>query len=147
MKKYLAFILLIVLTVGILVSCAPNDTSSVGEISGDASTTVEVTDEAVIAEIKALLEKYNEYVLIVNMCEGALEYDNTFEVLDFPIFDWFDYQNGLVSTEGWGPTMPGDGPVTSLDRAVELIQRNTRHYAKRQLSYWKRDKDIKWLEL
>ena len=63
------------------------------------------------------------------------------------IFDWFDYEAGLVSTEGWGPTSPGDGPVTSLDRAVELIQRNTRHYAKRQLSYWKRDADIKWLEL
>ena len=63
------------------------------------------------------------------------------------IFDWFDYEAGLVSTEGWGPTTPGDGPVTSLDRAVELIQRNTRHYAKRQLSYWKRDKDIRWLEI
>ena len=63
------------------------------------------------------------------------------------IFDWFDYQNGLVSTEGWGPTTPGDGPVTSLERAVELIQRNTRHYAKRQLSYWGRDKDIRWMEI
>ena len=63
------------------------------------------------------------------------------------IFDWFDFQDGLVTTEGWGPTTPGDGPVTSLERAVELIQRNTRHYAKRQLSYWKRDADIKWLDL
>ena len=63
------------------------------------------------------------------------------------IFDWFDYEAGLVSTEGWGPTTPGDGPVTSLDRAVELIQRNTRHYAKRQLSYWKRDADIRWMEV
>ena len=63
------------------------------------------------------------------------------------IFDWFDYQNGLVSTEGWGPTSPGDGPVTSLERAVELIQRNTRHYAKRQLSYWGRDKYIRWMEI
>ena len=63
------------------------------------------------------------------------------------IFDWFDYEAGLVSTEGWGPTTPGDGPVTSLDRAVELIQRNTRHYAKRQLSYWKRDNDIRWMEI
>ena len=63
------------------------------------------------------------------------------------IFDWFDYEAGLVSTDGWGPTSPGDGPVTSLDRAVELIQRNTRHYAKRQLSYWGRDKDIRWMEL
>ncbi len=63
------------------------------------------------------------------------------------IFDWFDFLEGRVSVEGWGPTSPGDGPVTSLDRAVELIQRNTRHYAKRQLSYWKRDKDIRWLEM
>ena len=63
------------------------------------------------------------------------------------IFDWFDYQDGLVSLDDWGPTSPGDGPVTSLDRAIELIQRNTRHYAKRQLSYWGRDKDINWLEL
>ena len=63
------------------------------------------------------------------------------------IFDWFDYEAGLVSADGWGPTSPGDGPVTSLDRAVELIQRNTRHYAKRQLSYWGRDKDIRWIEL
>ena len=63
------------------------------------------------------------------------------------IFDWFDYLEGKVSTEGWTPTSPGDGPVTTLDRAIELIQRNTRHYAKRQLSYWKRDKDIRWLEL
>ena len=63
------------------------------------------------------------------------------------IFDWFDYEAGLVSTEGWGPTSPGDGPVTSLDRAIELIQRNTRRYAKRQLSYWGRDKEIQWLRL
>ena len=63
------------------------------------------------------------------------------------IFDWFDYQDGLVSAEGFGPTTPGDGPVTSLERAVELIQRNTRRYAKRQLSYWGRDKEIRWMDL
>ena len=63
------------------------------------------------------------------------------------IFDWFDYEAGLVSAEDFGPTTPGDGPVTSLDRAVELIQRNTRRYAKRQLSYWGRDKSIRWMEL
>ena len=45
------------------------------------------------------------------------------------IFDWFD------------------GTLDSLDRAVELIQRNTRRYAKRQRSYWGRDKDIRWIEL
>ena len=39
-----------------------------------------------------------------------------------------------------------DGDI-SLDRAVELIQRNTRHYAKRQMSYWGRDKSIRWTDL
>ena len=63
------------------------------------------------------------------------------------IFDWFDYMEDRVSEEGRGPTSPGDGPVTSLERAIELIQRNTRHYAKRQLSYWGRDRDIRWTEL
>ena len=61
------------------------------------------------------------------------------------IFAWFDFLDGKVSTEGWGPTTPGDGPVTSLDRAVELIQRNSRRYAKRQMSYWRRDNSIKWV--
>ena len=63
------------------------------------------------------------------------------------IFDWFDFEAGLVSSEGFGPTTPGDGPVTSLDRAIELIQRNTRRYAKRQMSYWGRDKEIRWIEI
>jgi len=63
------------------------------------------------------------------------------------IFDWLDYLDGKVSAEDWTPQTPGDGPVTTLDRAIELIQRNTRHYAKRQLSYWGRDKDIRWIEM
>jgi len=35
----------------------------------------------------------------------------------------------------------------SLEEAVRLIKRNTRHYAKRQLTYWGRDEEIKWLEI
>ena len=94
---------------------------------------IQMIDDGLVEEVRSV-EKYREFAALKTV--GYKE-----------IFDWFDYQNGLVSTEGWGPTTPGDGPVTSLDRAVELIQRNTRHYAKRQLSYWKRDNDIKWLEL
>ena len=33
----------------------------------------------------------------------------------------------------------------SLDRAIELIKQNTRHYAKRQLTWFKKDEEIKWL--
>ena len=36
---------------------------------------------------------------------------------------------------------------SSLEEAVRLIKRNTRHYAKRQLTYWGRDEEIKWLEI
>ena len=35
----------------------------------------------------------------------------------------------------------------SLEQAVTDIKTNTRHYAKRQMTWWKRDKDIRWIEL
>ena len=94
---------------------------------------IQMIDEGLVDEVRSV-QQYRDLAALQTV--GYKE-----------IFDWFDYEAGLVSTEGWGPTTPGDGPVTSLDRAVELIQRNTRHYAKRQLSYWKRDADIRWLEI
>lgn len=94
---------------------------------------MQMVDEGLVEEVRSLTQ-YRDLAALKTV--GYKE-----------IFDWFDYEAGIVSTEGWGPTSPGDGPVTSLDRAVELIRRNTRHYAKRQLSYWGRDKDIKWIEL
>ena len=39
-----------------------------------------------------------------------------------------------------------DGRIP-LEEAVRLIQRNTRHYAKRQLTWWRRDPDINWINL
>ena len=94
---------------------------------------LQMIDEGLVDEVRSLVQ-YRELAALQTV--GYKE-----------IFDWFDFQDGRVSAEGWGPTTPGDGPVTSLDRAIELIQRNTRRYAKRQLSYWGRDKEIKWLEL
>ena len=35
----------------------------------------------------------------------------------------------------------------SLERAIELIQRNSRHYAKKQLSWFNRDKNINWFDI
>ena len=35
----------------------------------------------------------------------------------------------------------------SWDRAVEMIQQNSRHYAKRQMTWWNRDKQIDWIDL
>lgn len=36
-----------------------------------------------------------------------------------------------------------DGEI-ALEKAIELIKRNSRHYAKRQLTWWARDNEIKW---
>ena len=33
-----------------------------------------------------------------------------------------------------------------LEEAIRLIQRNTRHYAKKQLTWWRRDPSVKWVE-
>ena len=94
---------------------------------------IQMVDEGLVEEVRSLV-KYRDLAALQTV--GYKE-----------IFDWFDYLDGKVSAEGWTPTTPGDGPVTSLDRAIELIQRNTRRYAKRQLSYWGRDKEIKWREI
>jgi len=36
---------------------------------------------------------------------------------------------------------------TNLDEAIRRIQVNTRHYAKRQLTWWRRDPSIEWVSL
>ncbi len=94
---------------------------------------LQMIDDGLVEEVRSL-ERYRDLTALKTV--GYKE-----------IFDLFDYMEGRVSEEGLGPTSPGDGPVTSLERAIELIQRNTRHYAKRQLSYWGRDRDIRWTEL
>ena len=39
-----------------------------------------------------------------------------------------------------------DGSIP-LEEAVRLVKRNTRHYAKKQLTWWRRDPSIKWINL
>jgi tRNA dimethylallyltransferase len=38
-----------------------------------------------------------------------------------------------------------DGKITA-EKAVELIKRNGRRYAKRQMTWWSKDKDIRWFQ-
>ena len=38
-----------------------------------------------------------------------------------------------------------DGTITR-DKALELIKRNSRRYAKRQMTWWGKDKDIRWFQ-
>lgn len=53
------------------------------------------------------------------------------------IFDWLDFCAGKDDT-----ALPH-----SLEEAVSRIQNNTRHYAKRQITWWKRDQSARWIDL
>ena len=39
-----------------------------------------------------------------------------------------------------------DGKIP-LEEAIRLIQRNTRHYAKKQMTWWRRNNSISWIDL
>ena len=49
-----------------------------------------------------------------------------------------------LQTVGYKELFPVLEGEYDLTRGIELVQRNTRHYAKRQLSWWARDKSIRW---
>jgi tRNA dimethylallyltransferase len=60
-----------------------------------------------------------------------------------------DYDKNLnsLNTVGYKEIIQYLGGEVSLDRASELIKRNTRHYAKRQLTWFRKDKRIQWFEV
>jgi tRNA dimethylallyltransferase len=47
---------------------------------------------------------------------------------------------------GYKETIAHLGGASDLDEAIRLIKRNSRHYAKRQLTWFNADNDILWLE-
>lgn len=51
-----------------------------------------------------------------------------------------------LQTVGYKELFPVLEGEYGLERGIELVRRNTRHYAKRQLSWWARDKSIQWQE-
>lgn len=58
------------------------------------------------------------------------------------------YTKDMVSMQGLGYKeilSYLDGEIT-LDEAVYIIKRDTRHFAKRQLTWFKRERDVIWLE-
>lgn len=59
----------------------------------------------------------------------------------------FDKKLNALNTVGYKEIISYlDGEI-SFERAVELIKRNTRRFAKRQLTWFNRDKRIKWIKV
>ena len=53
----------------------------------------------------------------------------------------------MVSMKGLGYKEILDylGGITTLPEAVEILKRDTRHFAKRQITWFKREEDVIWL--
>jgi len=56
-------------------------------------------------------------------------------------------KNNALNTVGYKEIISYLENEISLERAVELIKRNTRRYAKRQLTWFRKDERIKWLHI
>ena len=59
------------------------------------------------------------------------------------------YSKDLISMKaiGYKEIIPYIEGKASLEETVELLKRNTRRYAKRQLTWFRRDKRIKWIDV
>ena len=75
--------------------------------------------------------------------------DKPTDVLSFPMFqldagnpptEWDEYMDPETDM------CPLGDMAISFERAVELIQRDTRHFAKRQLTWFRHDPNIQWVD-
>ena len=83
-----------------------------------------------------LYDRINQRVL--NMVEQGLEQ----EVRSLSPFSDLN----ALQTVGYSEWLPFFNNEISRDRAIELIQQNTRHYAKRQMTWFKKDPEINWYQ-
>lgn len=100
---------------------------------------------------------YHFFYFVLNMDRQAL-YDRIDQRVDAMMADGLlyevcrlkarGYHKDLVSMQGIGykELMDHLDGKTDLAEAVRLIKRNTRHFAKRQLTWFKRERDVRWIE-
>ena len=59
------------------------------------------------------------------------------------------YDRNLVSMQGLGykEVISALNNESTMEDARELIKKSTRHFAKRQLTWFRRERDVTWLDL
>ena len=73
--------------------------------------------------------------------------DGLVEEVENLLGEGYDKSLNSLNTVGYKEVISYlDGEIT-LDRAIELIKRNTRHYAKRQMTWFNADKRINWYKI
>ncbi|MBO4336527.1 MAG: tRNA (adenosine(37)-N6)-dimethylallyltransferase MiaA [Lachnospiraceae bacterium] len=74
---------------------------------------------------------------------GVKEGDTSMQGLGYR--EMYRYLTGCAANVGQTAADEGEEPLT-LERTVSDIKRNTRHFAKRQLTWFKRERDVIWIE-
>lgn len=92
-------------------------------------TGLELPREKLVANINARVDKMMEEGLLKEV-EGLRPYQNLNALQTVGYREIFDHFDGK----------------TSLEDAIEAIKINTRQYAKRQMTWFRKDKEIKWCE-
>ena len=105
--------------------------------SGQKKRDFEIETIGLTRPREELYSRINQRVL--NMVEAGLE-DEVRSLLPYR-----DLQ--ALQTVGYKEMFGYIGGEHPLEEAIRLIQRNTRHYAKKQMTWWRRDESIKWVEL
>jgi tRNA dimethylallyltransferase len=59
----------------------------------------------------------------------------------------YDKNLNSLNTVGYKEIIRYLDKEITLERAIELIKRNTRHYAKRQMTWFRKDKRIHWFKV
>lgn len=59
----------------------------------------------------------------------------------------YDKKINALNTVGYKEIISYLEEEVSLDKAIDLIKRNTRHFAKRQLTWFKKDQRIRWYNI
>jgi tRNA dimethylallyltransferase len=88
---------------------------------------LELPKEALYNNVNARVDKMNEAGLVEEV-KGLLPYRdmNALQTVGYSeVFEWLDGK-------------------TNLEKAIEEIKKNTRQYAKRQMTWFRKDREIKW---
>jgi len=107
---------------------------------------VERTDEFNCLQVGLLWDRKTLYKNIEKRVDEMIELGLIKEVKNL-IDSGYSKSLNALNTVGYKEIIQYLNSEISLDRAIELIKRNTRHYAKRQMTWFNKDKRITWYQI
>ncbi len=91
-------------------------------------------------------ERKNLYKNINERVDNMIE-DGLLKEVEGLLADGYDKELNSLNTVGYKEIISFLNDEISIERAIELIKRNTRRYAKRQMTWFRKDDRIEWFDL